>query len=289
MGENNKLQYFQILIISISFLLHLCLVLGVSLIPPKSNIQTAENVEVDFIVAENIPERKVVEIDPNQEKLSELKKKVKRLSQFTTRVKKETTARRTGAVTRNGKKGNATKKNNTKPTYSGRMKELFNVSDADLYKKQNSNQTLNSSLPILSTTSNYIPNVEQANASALNADQFKYFSYYSRLKNKLYPKWTNKIQQIVRHSSSMQLYRLASKTRYTQLKAVLNKSGYIKKISLVKSSGVQALDHIAIQAFRNSSPILNPPAGMVQDDGLIYIHYGFNVQFNPRHIVRKNR
>lgn len=291
MGMSNKTKYIQVLTIVVSLLLHFCLGLGLSHMKPAKLPSAPVPIELKYAQPEKETQQLVVEVPETQKKYKDLKNKVDRLSKFTTRVKKESLARRSALKTQNLQKKSGHRRNNKSKALKRQTasKDLFNLKNPNLRSRNSINEGQGGSAPMFipSTTSNYIPNVNRADANALNADQFKFFSYYSRLKNKLYPRWTNQIRSLIRKSSPTHLYKLGQQTRYTQLKVLMTKKGYIKSIQLEKSSGVEALDLIAAKAFKDSSPILNPPVDMVRRDGMIHITYGFNLDFNPRQLVRR--
>ncbi len=277
----DRSKQLQVLTIVVSLLLHLCFVLGLDWLPSSDFSQKrTEIIEVDFTPRTEIQRKKHQIVDQSdlekiKRHIKNAKKKVQFLSKNNQRVKVQTTARRTGSRTRNK---------------SRKLSKKVQTSKISKYGTQAASKSLlmGRSFTGFSTSADYIPHVKLAAATALNTDQFVYYTYYERLGRKLKPRWIQRVRSWISRRSLRDVSAARQKTRYTGIEVLLSKEGYVKKIILTKSSGLKNLDQVAIEAFKASSPILNPPKGLVQDDGLIHIHYGFNIDFRPRHYVRKS-
>jgi len=52
-------------------------------------------------------------------------------------------------------------------------------------------------------------------------------------------------------------------------------------VKVEQTSGVDFLDHVAVEAFRKAEPFPNPPAGIADEDG--------NIRFNFQFVVTMRR
>jgi protein TonB len=116
--------------------------------------------------------------------------------------------------------------------------------------------------------------VDEGDRTILSTREFKFFSYYRRIKELLRQYWKPMVEA--------KLYKLWSKGQQvsqdeltTQLLVLLDEHGTIQKISRVGSSGVSELDDAAIEAFHRAAPFPNPPKGMVDADGFVRIRWDF--------------
>jgi TonB family protein len=108
----------------------------------------------------------------------------------------------------------------------------------------------------------------------LSTREYKYFSYYNRIKELLRQYWKPNVEQ--------KLYKMWEKGKNvgdnemtTQLLVLLNDNGQIQKISRVGSCGFAELDEAAIEAFQRAAPFPNPPKGIIEADGFVRIRWDF--------------
>lgn len=111
--------------------------------------------------------------------------------------------------------------------------------------------------------SNYLPGVDYGIDTNLNMREYKFASFFIRLKRQLEAVWSP--MPIVRSQ------RLDGRNYITTVSIVLNKQGYLEYVELVGSSGNTFLDGEALRAVKQAAPYLNPPSGMVNQDGKVYI------------------
>ncbi len=127
----------------------------------------------------------------------------------------------------------------------------------------------------LSQTDDYLKDVEEGDQTLLNTREFIYYSYFMRVKDQLRSHWNPRIRKNVQvlYAKDRNLANLNVKA--TSIRVTLNKSGYLEKIELLKTSGYEELDVAAIQAFRAAAPFLNPPHGLLESDKRIRIVWDF--------------
>ena len=132
--------------------------------------------------------------------------------------------------------------------------------------------------PDLSRSNDYLPDQENGLQTMLNTREFKYFSYYSRIKSQLNQFWEPKIKQKVM-TVFRQGRRIAStRDHITRLLIVLNDQGTLVTVKVLDQSGVTELDDAAIEAFREAAPFPNPPSGLIESDGTVKIRWDFVIE-----------
>ncbi len=126
-----------------------------------------------------------------------------------------------------------------------------------------------------SQTDDYLKDVKTGLQTLLSTREFVYYSYYSRIKNKLRQYWEpmikEKITRLLRSGRSI----ASSSNRVTNLVITLDQKGHLVKVQVVGESGVRDLDDAAIEAFEEAAPFPNPPKGIVEQDGTIKIRWDF--------------
>jgi len=150
------------------------------------------------------------------------------------------------------------------------LKRAFNMNKTLAAQSQQSSEASGPS-----QTDDYLEDIEEGDVTLLNTKRFKFFSFYSRVKDQLRSNWNPLIREEVSfiYATNRSLSSLDRKK--TSLKVTLNKSGYLEEIALLRSSGNKAIDTAAIQAFRLAAPFPNPPTEMLEKDKKIRILWDF--------------
>ncbi|WP_413559655.1 TonB family protein [Bdellovibrio sp. HCB209] len=128
----------------------------------------------------------------------------------------------------------------------------------------------------VSRDNNAIKDVEQGLETMLNTREFKYASYYNRIRRQLNQHWEGRVREKL--SKMFKEGRSPASTgqdRITRLIVVLNNQGTLMGVKVVSDSGVRDLDDAAIEAFRAAAPFPNPPKGIVEGDGTVKIRWDF--------------
>jgi TonB family protein len=116
--------------------------------------------------------------------------------------------------------------------------------------------------------------VEEGNGTFLNARGFKFASYLNRIKETVGRVWAQKVQDAqMQRDPTGRIYGL--RDRRTIVEYVIDKDGEVKDVHVEASSGVQYLDEVAVDAFRQVERFPNPPAGLIQADGLVKMNFSF--------------
>lgn len=118
----------------------------------------------------------------------------------------------------------------------------------------------------------YLKDIDDGDATALNAKKTKFASFFNRLKNAVAQEW-NPAAVYVQNDPSGNVYGV--KDRVTVLRVVLEPDGRLVDTHIIQSSGVGFLDDEAVSAFKKAQPFANPPAGLVGSNGQIQFTFGF--------------
>jgi len=120
----------------------------------------------------------------------------------------------------------------------------------------------------------YLDDVIAGEKTILSTREFRYYSYYQRIKELLRQHWKPNVERklalLWNKGHTIQQDELT-----TRLLVLLNRDGTVTKISRVGTSGVNDLDDAAMEAFQKAAPFPNPPQGMIDADGFVRIRWDF--------------
>ena len=230
------------------------------------------------LVELEIPEEREIVFE-NDVKETEKPKDSKRFGQKNVKVEKETLAQKAAEFVRQSKKKQSKSKNKSK-------KRKIKLSD--LKPKSYLEDMLNRLEKIeqkefeeeygdgnLVNFSNFNDKIENGPITALNTEEFVYFSFYKRLRDRLEPSW----QMMVRQAG-----HVLHKTSHIKIKSEIlikvNKKGEIIDSKIVKRSGNDYADFIAEEAMTQLRILNNPPEGIFGGKKYLYIKYGFIIYPN---------
>lgn len=129
----------------------------------------------------------------------------------------------------------------------------------------------------LSSSNDFIEDVNLGDMTQLNTVRFKYYGFYERIRSKLEQFWGASIQEKARKLFASGSRFPASKNYITSLQITLDSNGKIIGINIKGSSGVRDLDEAAIESFNQAGPFPNPPRGLLKQ-GRATIEWGFVVK-----------
>lgn len=118
----------------------------------------------------------------------------------------------------------------------------------------------------------HVDGVEEGEGTFLNTREWKYASFFNRVKRHVSETW-DPLTELRRRDPTGEIY--AWKTRHTLLSVTLKADGSIADVFVQQSSGVDFLDREAIAAFERAQPFPNPPRGLVDERGQIHFQFGF--------------
>jgi len=121
--------------------------------------------------------------------------------------------------------------------------------------------------------SNDLLQEESGEFLALNTKEYLYAGYLNRIRRLVNFYWQQNLDNM---PSGVRLAR----PRYTtEVHSILNADGALEFIEVVAASGSDPLDDAVVRAFRLAGPFPNPPEGLVQKDGRVYLpEMDFTVQ-----------
>lgn len=100
---------------------------------------------------------------------------------------------------------------------------------------------------------------------AVNAKEFLYAAYLNRIRRLVNFYWRQNVDNLPAST------RLVKPRYRTVVHAVLNADGALELIEVTYESGEPTVDDCLVRAFRLAAPFPNPPAGLVESDGRVYL------------------
>lgn len=139
----------------------------------------------------------------------------------------------------------------------------------------------------VSTFGESVPdNVSIGDFTALNTDQFQFYTFYARVENLVRFRWENKIRETIETLDRRQALKNTSQNEWiSQIEFTIDDKGFLRKALILRESGIQKFDEAAIFAFEDAKIFPNPPKEMLKD-GVIHIRYAFHVNYKPTYVAR---
>jgi TonB family protein len=210
------------------------------------------------------PSKQIVQVDPNR-KTNAAPPNARYLSSVNTATDRETRAARHGSF------------QNTPPAakFFELGPEAQDNEQAERLTKKTGRVTTGSRQPA-SATDDYLEGVAVGAETVLNAAEYKFYSFYERIREKLAHRWNQELQQ--QFQALIAQGKTISGTRTTKLEVHMNPAGQIQKIRVLGSAGIEALDHAAIDAFQQAGPYPNPPQALIEEgQGRVKVRWDFVV------------
>ena len=139
-----------------------------------------------------------------------------------------------------------------------------------------------------SSISTYHPHIKMADITALDTDKgfLEYYTFHIRMREQLRAHWFQLLKEILQRTPGKTLNRMGRVPRVTTLEVILDREGKYVGSIVVDSSQERLLDVAARESFQSAAPFVNPPQGMVEEDGYIYLPFSFRVELNSPHMAR---
>ncbi len=125
----------------------------------------------------------------------------------------------------------------------------------------------------------HLNDVELGDGTYLNTREWKYASFFNRVKQSVGQQWHPQSSLRLR-DPTLQIY--GGRDRYTVVQVTLSQEGRLKDVYVEKSCGVDFLDLEAIKAFERASPFPNPPPGLLAADATVRFQFGFFLEMSGR-------
>lgn len=125
----------------------------------------------------------------------------------------------------------------------------------------------------MAVRSDHIDDIPLGDLTQLNTSAYRFYGFLERFKKQMEGHWRLKVREFFDSKAYGRIP--ASQTQFaTDLVISLDAKGQVIDIDVDRSSGVQAVDEIAISAIYRAGSFPNPPQEMVVD-GKITIPFGF--------------
>jgi TonB family protein len=124
-------------------------------------------------------------------------------------------------------------------------------------------------------SNDHLRDVEEGDGTFLSTREWKYATYFNRIKEAVSGAWDVR-KAIEQRDPDRTIY--AFKDRYTLVSVTLDDHGAVKDLAVARTSSVDFLDRVAVDAFRRAQPFTNPPQGLVDASGEIRFQFGFYVE-----------
>jgi TonB family protein len=125
----------------------------------------------------------------------------------------------------------------------------------------------------------HLKDVEEGDGTYLSTREWKYASFFNRVKQSVGQEWNPTSQMRLRDPTG-QIY--GGRDRYTILTVTLDGTGRLKDAFVDKSSGLDFLDLEAVKAFERAQPFPNPPPGILATDQTVRFQFGFFLELSGR-------
>lgn len=123
----------------------------------------------------------------------------------------------------------------------------------------------------------HLKDVEEGDGTYLSTREWKYASFFNRMKQSVGQQWSPTSQMRLRDPTG-QIY--GGRDRYTILTITLDETGRLKDAFVDKSSGLDFLDLEAVKAFERAQPFPNPPPGILATDQTVRFQFGFFLELS---------
>jgi TonB family protein len=130
--------------------------------------------------------------------------------------------------------------------------------------------------------------IEEGDRNLLNRKETRYWAFFDRVKRQIEREWSPQAEYR-RRDPYGNVYGV--KDRWATAEVVLNTNGTIRKLHIIKSSGLDFYDDEAIRAINAAAPFANPPEGLMDESGLVRFTFGFyfEIQSGRGRFFRVNR
>jgi TonB family protein len=116
--------------------------------------------------------------------------------------------------------------------------------------------------------------VREGNQTALNTAQVPFASYLNGMHNRIHPIFAESFLESLDTLPANN--PMNDKQLVTRLEIVLTKDGHLKKMGIVKASGVTTFDIAALDSVDRAQPFGPAPSAIVSPDGNVYLHWEFH-------------
>ncbi len=120
---------------------------------------------------------------------------------------------------------------------------------------------------------NYVPHVRTGNQTALRAAHSPFARYLSDMHRRIHHYWAD--GYLIDLLSLGDHHPLNDFNLRTDLEIVVDQSGNVAQVGVVRTSGQMQFDAAAVDSAYRSGPHPSPPREILSGDGRVYLHWGF--------------
>ncbi len=125
-----------------------------------------------------------------------------------------------------------------------------------------------------SAIENYVSSVREGNQTQLNTAQVPFASYINGMHNRIHPIFAVSFLESL--DALPANHPMNDQHLVTRLEIVLTKEGHLKRMGIVKTSGITTFDIAALDAVDRAQPFGPAPSAIVSPDGNVYLHWEFH-------------
>ncbi len=125
-----------------------------------------------------------------------------------------------------------------------------------------------------SAIENYVTSVKAGNQTALNTAAVPFASYLNGMHNRIHPIFADSFLESL--DALPPSHPMNDQHLVTGLEIVLTKEGHLKRMGVVKTSGITAFDIAALDAVDRAQPFGPAPKAIVSPDGNVYLRWEFH-------------
>lgn len=255
-----KKTFYWTLILSL--LLHFSQYLVLKRIPtsfPKTSVIETEIIETEAPQKEQKLEKPIIKTENTEPNLNDLNQPAAFFSDKTQRVQKQTRTQNLGYLQN---KNSAPRNNSPQPVDKGEGLEFNRALQNSL--REHKESQFHVQLP---------QDINLADVTNLNTDAHIFGSFYNRVTEMFYIRWTQNLEIIWSRLSLETKKDLAGRAWRTELEIVLDSEGHVINAMVMKLSGFPPFDQAGTLAFRQAAFFPNPPQEKVEPDGKIRLKY----------------
>lgn len=274
---------------ALSLILHLLLTIGIRLVPYElvhQQPKTDENIEVEYLNDSESLKTIVRQNDvPLDQLLKELQSKANYLSEKSQRVIKETKVEKTGLSQNIFSQKQMIKQQSQLTEKNIQDKRTTSEFEQALQQRNQTNsiQTQESQIGEVVRKE-----VAVGQITALNTDQYTYYSFFSRVQELIRFRWENIVENAMIMSHPLELAQLPRKNIWiTEVEFLLDAQGQLTRALVLRESGFKKFDLAAVNSFKEARVFPNPPKELIENDGFIHLKYRFHVNYSPAYSLNK--
>lgn len=255
-------------LIAVSLFIHFLMYEGVWLLPAMAR-PTSNEVEVEVIDQKDLEKtvqrkndlpKPVIENSTTKEPV-DMSQPANFVADKNQRFEKQTRATKLGVF----KNGSRAKGSDETVTNSGSKTPASSEGDVPEFAREVQQQMARVQE---STTPYELPReIQSGSATNLNADAHIYASFYNRVVNLFYPRWSERLDTIFQRLPTDIRRELSGKSWVTEIEIWLNSEGLFQEGLIMTSSGFPPFDQAGLNAFKNAKFFPNPPRSKVEADG----------------------